>query len=105
MAPIRRGRAFWEDTIKEYKSSGMKQQAFVESRGLKLSTFQRWFRRSRRETGGVQFIEVQQTRDAAKPSAGVHIDVPGGVVVRFDVLPPPRYLVKLVAAVSSSSRC
>lgn len=104
MAQIRRGRAFWETTINEYKGSGMRQQAFVESRGLKLSTFQRWLRRSRRESNAVQFIEVQQTRDAVKP-AGVHIDIPGGAVVRFDVLPPPHYLVKLVAAVGRSSQC
>lgn len=105
MPPIHRGRAFWEATIKEYQSSGMKQKAFAESKGLKVSTLQGWLRRSRRETNAVQFIEVQQGRDTAVPSAAVHIDVPGGAVVRFDVLPPPRYLVKLVTSVSSSSRC
>ncbi len=83
--------------LDDYARSGMTQQAFADSRELKVGTFRSWLYGERRRDGDspaeLRFVEVDMIGGVGRPGFRVHI---GELIsVDFPELPPPAYLVEL----------
>ena len=79
---VQRSAVEWSGIITRYRQSGMGMKAFCEQEGLRLGTFEEWYRRVRRsETGKGQFVEMKAPSVAASPWA-VEVELPNGVRLR-----------------------
>lgn len=73
--PPSKGRAYWEETLLEWESSGsLSQRAFCQRRGCSLSTFTHWKRKLRL---GVSRCAPSPNKDSGK-SAFVELGPVGG---------------------------
>ena len=79
---VQRSAVEWSGIIARYRQSGMGMKAFCEQEGLRLGTFEEWYRRVRRsETGKGRFVEVKAPSVVASPWA-VEVELPTGVRLR-----------------------
>lgn len=65
---VRRSRAAWQQSIEDWKDSGLSQAAFCERHDLALSTFQLW-RRRLAEEGHEELHGFVEVRVASEPAA------------------------------------
>jgi hypothetical protein len=88
----RRGRAFWQDLIREYETSGSESQGeFAARHGVKVQTFRGWLYRRRRGGDGARGPRLLPVRvvPSTVPTArwqgdaAVEAQMPSGVRVRF----------------------
>jgi hypothetical protein len=79
---VQRSAVEWSGIIARYRQSGMGMKAFCEQEGLRLGTFEEWYRRVRKgETRKGQFVEVKAPSVGASPWA-VEVELPNGVRLR-----------------------
>ena len=79
---VQRSAAQWSEIIARYRQSGMGSRQFCEVEGLRLGTFEKWYRRQRSvERGKGQFVEVKAPSVAVSPWA-VEVELPNGVRLR-----------------------
>jgi len=79
---VQRSAVEWSGIITRYRQSGMGMKAFCEQEGLRLGTFEEWYRRVRRsETSKGRFVEGKSERPSAGPWA-VEVELPNGVRLR-----------------------
>lgn len=91
----------WALLLSAYEKSGLSVKDFCASQGISAASYYRWQKRLGidRETDKVLFspIEIQ-----TKSSGGIVVELPGGVVLRFEVYPPVEYLCSLSSMFSGS---
>lgn len=86
--------ASWSMLLEVQESSGLSVKDFCISQDISVVSFYQW--RSRLQGGKVidgdlfSPIEIQE-----KPSGGITVELPGGVLLRFLQLPPVGYLREL----------
>jgi hypothetical protein len=84
----------WSMLLEVKEWSGLSVKDFCVSQGISVASFYQW--RSRLQgvkvADGSLFspIEIQE-----KPSGGITVELPGGVLLRFSQLPPVGYLREL----------
>jgi hypothetical protein len=79
---IQRSAAQWSEIIARYRQSGLGSRQFCEAEGVTLRTFEKWYRRIRRnETSKGKFFEVPSPVSARGPWA-VEVEFPTGVRLR-----------------------
>ena len=79
---LQRSAAQWNEIIARYRQSGLGSRQFCAEEGLTLRTFEKWYRRIRRnETSKGKFIEVPSPVRAGGPWA-VEVEFPNGVRLR-----------------------
>lgn len=79
---IQRSAAQWSEIITRYRQSGLGSRQFCEAEGVTLRTFEKWYRRIRRnETSKGKFLEVPAPVSASGPWA-VEVEFPTGVRLR-----------------------
>jgi hypothetical protein len=79
----RRSAAEWRGIIERYRQSGMGINEFCAQEGLRVGTFELWYRRTRRtEHRPGQFVEVKPL-GAAVGLWAVEVELPGGVRLRL----------------------
>ena len=57
-----RGETYWQTLLLEYQESELTQKAFVESKGISISSFQYWLYRSRRKSNGARDRSEERIR-------------------------------------------
>lgn len=81
----------WALLLSAYEKSNLSVKDFCASQGISAASYYRWHKRLRsdRETDKVLFspIEIQ-----TKSSGSIEVELPGGVVLRLEGLPPVDYL-------------
>ena len=78
----RRSAAEWYGIIERYRQSGMGMNEFCAQEGLRLGTFEQWYRRTRSAAPRPgQFVEVKPLSAPAGPWA-VEVEFPNGVRLR-----------------------
>ena len=91
----------WALLLSAYEKRNMSVKDFCASQGISAASYYRWQKRLRidRATDKVLFspIEIQ-----TKSSGGIVVELPGGVVLRFEELPPVAYLRSLSSMFSAS---
>jgi transposase-like protein len=84
--------------VAEYKESGLSMKRFAEKSGVKLSSVQYWSSKVRKEkkaaSAKVHFLEVIQAKQIPAPQKS-SIELPGGIRIQTEELPPPEYLADL----------
>ena len=89
----------WALLLSACEKSHLSVKDFCASQGISAASYYRWQKRLRRdkETDRAHFspIEIQ-----AKLTGGIVVELPGGVVLRFEELPPVEYLRRLSAQFS-----
>jgi hypothetical protein len=78
----RRSAVEWRGIIERYRQSGMGINEFCAQEGVRVGTFELWYRRTRRaehRTG--QFVEVKPFAALGEPWA-VEVEFPNGVRLR-----------------------
>ena len=79
---VQRSAVEWSGIIARYRQSGVGMQAFCEQEGLRLGTFEEWYRRVRKgETRKGQFVEVKAPNVGAS-SWAVEVELPNGIRLR-----------------------
>ena len=79
----RRSATEWRGIIERYRQSGMGINEFCAQEGVRVGTFEQWYRRQRRaEHHPGQFVEVKPVGLAAGPWA-VEVEWPNGVRLRL----------------------
>jgi hypothetical protein len=80
---MRRSAAEWRGIIERYRQSGMGMKEFCAQEGLRVGTFEQWYRRTRSAAPRRgQFVEVQPLPALAGPWA-VEVELPSGVRLRL----------------------
>ena len=80
---MRRSAAEWRSIIERYRQSGMGINEFCAQEGLRVGTFEQWYRRTRSAAPRRgQFVEVQPLPALGGPWA-VEIELPSGVRLRL----------------------
>ena len=91
----------WSLLLSAYEKSHLSVKDFCASQGISAASYYRWQKRlqSDKETDRAHFspIEIQ-----AKSTGGIVLELPGGVVLRFEELPPVAYLRSLSSMFSGS---
>lgn len=91
--------ATWSMLLEVQEGGDLGVKDFCISQGISAASFYQW--RSRLKQGEVAEgnlfspIEIQE-----KPSGGITVELPGGVVLRFSQLPPVGYLRELSSTFS-----
>jgi transposase-like protein len=102
---VHRGRAFWENAVREFVASGQSQAEFARARGLAPSTLGRWAKLLGPEEEAVvrsELIEIVSTPPAQlQMTMGTARLQVGGAAVEFSDLPPVPYMAELLRAVST----
>jgi transposase-like protein len=99
----RRGRAYWQRRIAEYRASGLSQAAFARQRDLPVSTLQRWLKKLPDDSAvlePVRFVELAPEPVVQVPAAMATVRV-GAVSIELRQLPPPEYIAELHARTQS----
>lgn len=94
----RRGREFWDASIKEQRQSGLSVASFCRDKGLEQVTFYAWRKRFGaviEPSSGVEFTRITVKEP---PIVGSEVLLPGGLVLRFSGLAPVDYLRQLSSA-------
>jgi len=79
----RRSAAEWRGIIERYRQSGMGINEFCAEEGIRVGTFELWYRRTRSaEHGKGQLIALSPLTPAAGPWA-VEVELPSGVRLRL----------------------
>jgi hypothetical protein len=79
----RRSAAEWYGIIERYRQSGMGMNEFCAQEGLRLGTFEQWYRRPRSAAPRRgQFVEVPPLAALGGPWA-VEVELPSGVRLRL----------------------
>jgi hypothetical protein len=79
----RRSAAEWRGLIERYRQSGLGINECCAQAGVRVRTFEQWYRRTRRaEQRTGQFVEVKPLGTAAGPWA-VEVELPNGVRLRL----------------------
>jgi len=91
---IQRSAAQWNESRARYRQSGMGSRPCCEAEGVTLRTFEKWYRRIRRnEMRKGKFLAVPSPVNASGPWA-VEVEFPNGVRLRVrgegDVVYPRR---------------
>ena len=113
MARRSKGPDYWRQVISEFEASGLSQAAFIAERGLKKTTFSKWWRRFRaaprgpggRRPGAVRLLEVEVVTEPPPPSHMLELSWPTGCSLRFEVGADPNYVADLAAALGRRLRC
>lgn len=102
MTKAKRTREEGQKLVAEFTASGLSQAKFVEKKGMKLASLQYWLRKLRNDEreAELRFVEV-----VAKEKGAVRMELPGGAVVHFDVLPSTEYLANLALELSKRAGC
>lgn len=116
-------RQFWKKLIAEYeRSSGITQVEFAKANGVKLSTFQRWLYKTRKESVGdlskeIRFVELFPSKNVVSQSSKtptvhvpqennrLYIELPGGMAMEFQHLPTPAYLAAISHNLAKVDHC
>jgi len=102
----RRSASEGAELVERYAASGVSQREFAEREGVTVSTLQYWLRKSRADDDGgeaeperFRFVElVGEVTDATR--CGVWMELGDDLRLRFESLPSPSYLARVVAALS-----
>jgi len=80
---MRRSATEWRGIIERYRQSGMGMNEFCAQEGLRVGTFEQWYRRTRSAAPRKgQFVEVQSLPALGGPWA-VEVELPSGVRLRL----------------------
>ena len=80
---MRRSAAEWRGIIERYRQSGMGINEFCAQEGIRVGTFELWYRRTRSaEHRKGQFVEVKPL-SALVGSWAVEVELPSGVRLRL----------------------
>ena len=86
--------ASWLMLLEVQASSGLSIKEFCAVQGISVASFYQWRRRLQQgkvaDEGLFSQILVEE-----KPSTGITVELPGGVLLRFSQLPPVGYLREL----------
>lgn len=96
---------------RQYRDSGQKRSEFSASVGVTMATLQYWVHKANREArglGGIQkvvpFVEVvRRSRESEYDGCGAVLEMVGARL-RFDGLPPARYVAQIAATLSEYSK-
>ncbi|MBK6932891.1 MAG: hypothetical protein IPH12_19290 [Saprospirales bacterium] len=81
----------WALLIESYGSSELSVKDFCASQGVSVASYYRWQNRLKEDkhADSTLFspIEIQ-----SKGKGGIVVELPGGVVLRFEALPPVEYV-------------
>lgn len=98
----RKGRSWrdagsWAELLSGHEGSGLSIKEYCAAEGISAASFYRWQKRLKQEENvGFSPIEI-----ASKHEAGLVIELPGGLCLRFRELPPVSYLRSLSSSYSS----
>ncbi len=94
--------ASWALLIESYSSSELSVKDFCAAQGVSAASYYRWQNRLKGSKQSVNTlfspIEIQ-----SKGMGGIVVELPGGVVIRFEELPPVEYLRSLSLTFSGAS--
>ena len=114
MARQRRKRSEWQHLVDEFKSSGLTQRQFADSRGLNSKTLENWVYRLRHEARvtatPVQFLPVSVRTPAPAAAARndderIEVECGAGLRVRFVAGVDCDYLGRLLCTLARSAAC
>lgn len=91
----------WALLLSAYEKSHLSVKDFCSSQGISAASYYRWQKRLRSDKGtdSTHFstIEIQ-----GKSTGSIVVELPGGVILRFEELPPVAYLRSLSSMFSDS---
>lgn len=101
-ARAHRPRQFWQQTVAQYRASGLSRRAFAQQHDIKPSTLSRWVRTLEGENLSMQpqLIEVVAASIEPAPTPNTARLLIGDAIVEFAHLPAPTYLAQLLREVS-----
>ena len=113
---VRLSREEWRRIVAEFRSSGLSQREFAESRGLSVSSVARWSRRLWREAacdddgaavgGLVELVDSPRAVRAEAPGIeGARLLVGGSVCLELPSWPSPDYVALIARAYEAMSPC
>lgn len=91
---IRKDATIWQRLLEEKERSGQSVKVFCKTNGIKVASYYYW-RKRLDSTQGIDDSLFAPIEIQAKPVTGVVVELPGGVTLRFDELPPVEYLRRL----------
>jgi hypothetical protein len=103
----------WRQRLQRQSNSGLSISAFCAQEGVSSTSFQAWKRRlAARSLPGrpdpLRFVPLHLDPDprqaASTPGQGVELELPHQVRLRFDSLPEPEWLGRVVAALAGLPR-
>jgi hypothetical protein len=100
----RPGREYWVRLVAELERSGQPHREFASKRGVKVATLQKWLYRFRRERRrNVPLVPVRvvastapTARGASERAAGIEVELPSGLRLRFPAGTDGAYIAALV---------
>jgi predicted DNA-binding protein (UPF0251 family) len=79
---IYRGRAEWDEAVRQFNTSGLSQAEFCRQQSLSQQMFSRALARSRRESSGFARLLTPKQQDVTV------VEIPGGVRLNLRVVDP-----------------
>lgn len=90
----------WSALVTGQEQSGQSVKAYCASQGISAASFYRWVRLlkgSEQEAGAFQRLDIEDSG----PRGGIILELPGGVSLRLEQLPPAGWLRSLSASYGS----
>lgn len=92
----------WALLLTAHEESGLSVKDFCKSQGISVASYYRWQKRLSLEMeDDIELFSPIEIR--SKATGNIVIELPGGVVIRFEALPPVEYLRSLSLTFSGAS--
>ena len=80
----------WKKAVGRFEASGLTQVEFCKREGIGLWSFRKWRKRMAeldgREPGFIEVTPVPVQRIPQRPATSLVVELPGGIVLRFEGL-------------------
>lgn len=81
---------FWQDHVRKWHQSGLKQAAYCHEQGFKQGQFGYWVRKLTQQPTArpEEFVEVSERVPLAPSVFAFEVEIPGGIRLRLDKADP-----------------
>lgn len=104
MSRPRRSREEWSETVKQYRESGLSQQAFCERENLSVATLRYWLYRPEQKQARFVQVVAPNTHESVSTHSSFAVVLLCGIRIELPVEHASKFVLQLIEA-SNSSGC